>query len=121
MAIRLAALDGAGKLDRAAEQQQLFGQGGLAGVGMRNDGERAAARRALGDDTHEVLRGGAHCTRCRDSRRLRSSRQYARLVGAQPFEELLLRHRAAERSEEHTSELQSLMRISYAVFCWKKK
>src|SRR3546814_18258178 len=29
-------------------------------------------------------------------------------------------HRAA-RSEEHTSELQSLMRISYAVFCLKKK
>src|SRR3546814_10320247 len=25
------------------------------------------------------------------------------------------------RSEEHTSALQSLMRISYAVFCWKKK
>src|SRR3546814_9039070 len=35
------------------------------------------------------------------------------------------RHRAhrqrVERSEEHTSELQSLMRISYAVFCLKKK
>src|SRR3546814_2867056 len=30
---------------------------------------------------------------------------------------ILLRH----RSEEHTSELQSLMRISYAVFCLKKK
>src|SRR3546814_6556480 len=29
--------------------------------------------------------------------------------------------RAACRSEEHTSELQSLMRISYAVFCLKKK
>src|SRR3546814_9197050 len=28
---------------------------------------------------------------------------------------------AAARSEEHTSELQSLMRISYAVFCFKKK
>src|SRR3546814_1171920 len=28
---------------------------------------------------------------------------------------------AARRSEEHTSELQSLMRISYAVFCMKKK
>src|SRR3546814_7207383 len=25
------------------------------------------------------------------------------------------------RSEEHTSELQSIMRTSYAVFCWKKK
>src|SRR3546814_6282001 len=29
--------------------------------------------------------------------------------------------RRADRSEEHTSELQSLMRISYAVFCLKKK
>src|SRR3546814_5428583 len=29
--------------------------------------------------------------------------------------------RASGRSEEHTSELQSLMRISYAVFCLKKK
>src|SRR3546814_17479112 len=29
--------------------------------------------------------------------------------------------RNAARSEEHTSELQSLMRISYAVFCLKKK
>src|SRR3546814_3000992 len=29
--------------------------------------------------------------------------------------------RAIGRSEEHTSELQSLMRISYAVFCLKKK
>src|SRR3546814_5561350 len=28
---------------------------------------------------------------------------------------------SASRSEEHTSELQSLMRISYAVFCLKKK
>src|SRR3546814_9691130 len=40
---------------------------------------------------------------------------------------LMVRWRAAEalerigRSEEHTSELQSLMRISYAVFCLKKK
>src|SRR3546814_4667386 len=31
------------------------------------------------------------------------------------------RARMTERSEEHTSELQSLMRISYAVFCLKKK
>src|SRR3546814_1592500 len=31
------------------------------------------------------------------------------------------RRRARCRSEEHTSELQSLMRISYAVFCLKKK
>src|SRR3546814_6633323 len=31
------------------------------------------------------------------------------------------RRRPPARSEEHTSELQSLMRISYAVFCLKKK
>src|SRR3546814_2068358 len=31
------------------------------------------------------------------------------------------RRRRQRRSEEHTSELQSLMRISYAVFCLKKK
>src|SRR3546814_3141864 len=33
----------------------------------------------------------------------------------------LLRALPIDRSEEHTSELQSLMRISYAVFCLKKK
>src|SRR3546814_10042070 len=32
---------------------------------------------------------------------------------------LRVRHRDLDRSEEHTSELQSLMRISYAVFCLK--
>src|SRR3546814_9049332 len=42
-----------------------------------------------------------------------------RLVVIQPAFGLCLRH--GYRSEEHTSELQSLMRISYAVFCLKKK
>src|SRR3546814_3539809 len=46
-------------------------------------------------------------------RRLRAGRGAARGgAGAVP---------GALRSEEHTSELQSLMRISYAVFCLKKK
>src|SRR3546814_4480347 len=40
----------------------------------------------------------------------------------QPFTVLIsARIRQSCRSEEHTSELQSLMRISYAVFCLKKK
>src|SRR3546814_10589272 len=34
---------------------------------------------------------------------------------------LLVNYYSPSRSEEHTSELQSLMRISYAVFCLKKK
>src|SRR3546814_10911230 len=39
----------------------------------------------------------------------------------QSLPELQARRAADHRSEEHTSELQSLMRISYAVFCLKKK
>src|SRR3546814_4959921 len=49
----------------------------------------------------------------------------AHILIAIPFlADVLMRMAAAardERSEEHTSELQSLMRISYAVFCLKKK
>src|SRR3546814_579407 len=40
---------------------------------------------------------------------------------AEPDGSRILRSHASGRSEEHTSELQSLMRISYAVFCLKKK
>src|SRR3546814_10249944 len=47
---------------------------------------------------------------CRRSGWRKSSRRWAAICTA-----------AGRRSEEHTSELQSLMRISYAVFCLKKK
>src|SRR3546814_9859042 len=45
--------------------------------------------------------------------------QFERLV-ARRLDDVRV-ERARKRSEEHTSELQSLMRISYAVFCLKKK
>src|SRR3546814_10911105 len=45
---------------------------------------------------------------------------HARLIEAQQHP-IIQRYRTLVRSEEHTSELQSLMRISYAVFCLKKK
>src|SRR3546814_9715951 len=58
-------------------------------------------------------------------------RAHAGALGDDARGELLRRHLQGEegdrlslldrRSEEHTSELQSLMRISYAVFCFKKK
>src|SRR3546814_1035656 len=60
-------------------------------------------------------------------------RKYPPLVAPQGVDLLAMRRarnfiefddevaRATHRSEEHTSELQSLMRISYAVFCLKKK
>src|SRR3546814_985830 len=69
---------------------------GLGGREARYDRRYVAAHRrqeAFGIDTHpQRHRGQRHEDR--------------------PF---------ARRSEEHTSELQSLMRISYAVFCLKKK
>src|SRR3546814_6717253 len=44
---------------------------------------------------------------------------WAAVAELHPFADRALEF--AHRSEEHTSELQSLMRISYAVFCLKKK
>src|SRR3546814_7666585 len=57
----------------------------------------------------------------------RSLHRVERHVGADVAAAVAVRPRRADemlfrqRSEEHTSELQSLMRISYAVFCLKKK
>src|SRR3546814_3381041 len=70
-------------------------------------GERALARAKLCDDgSYE-----AHVIRKLD-------RQPQRVLGVY---EIGSEGGRLRRSEEHTSELQSLMRISYAVFCLKKK
>src|SRR3546814_5179467 len=49
----------------------------------------------------------------------RSQRNSLEYIRAPPY--TAVHHDNELRSEEHTSELQSLMRISYAVFCLKKK
>src|SRR3546814_2645109 len=63
-----------------------------------------------------------YCSRCR-ARCSRAFRKYC--VGVMPRwrrnSRCSWRWLTPDRSEEHTSELQSLMRISYAVFCLKKK
>src|SRR3546814_4553145 len=55
---------------------------------------------------------------CQDAQRAGTGRcrRYTGLVRGPPCKQ-----QGHDRSEEHTSELQSLMRISYAVFCLKKK
>src|SRR3546814_12021334 len=58
--------------------------------------------------------------------RERQAKALRQALGLEPAEEQALAKGAPAvtakgRSEEHTSELQSLMRISYAVFCLKKK
>src|SRR3546814_2428927 len=53
---------------------------------------------------------------------MRSSGRFEQAAGGTLFlDEIGDMPLEAQRSEEHTSELQSLMRISYAVFCLKKK
>src|SRR3546814_3134236 len=82
--------------------------GALRGAGPRSgQGQDAVGRMAFTPDARRA--------RCAAGRSLFGTP--ARAVG-------MSRPRGAahaRRSEEHTSELQSLMRISYAVFCLKKK
>src|SRR3546814_7380876 len=65
--------------------------------------------------THHRAGGNGHAGR--------QDRRQARLrpIFAAPIETTLKETAMKPRSEEHTSELQSLMRISYAVFCLKQK
>src|SRR3546814_1412064 len=69
-----------------------------------------------------------YCTPPRGFREGRMGRKYHGVCPPQAvsgflagYDDGLRVHAAEERSEEHTSELQSLMRISYAVFCLKQK
>src|SRR3546814_4007322 len=67
----------------------------------------------LADHARRELRLGDQCSQSpKADHRFRGPRNLAGDIGP------ALIH---QRSEEHTSELQSLMRISYAVFCLKKK
>src|SRR3546814_10737157 len=63
----------------------------------------------------------ATSTKNPERRRRRQCRLNIKPAPTLPFESWQRKPVAARRSEEHTSELQSLMRISYAVFCLKKK
>src|SRR3546814_9281757 len=81
----------------------------LAGVEPRL---QLGVRRVAGDDHRAVQR---------EARLHRMLRELGEDFRHRPCQ-VDRHHGAAERrSEEHTSELQSLMRISYAVFCLKKK
>src|SRR3546814_7175317 len=75
---------------------------------------RGRIRHHLGARLAEPVEPVAEARRRLDGNRVAEARRHLRrhFVG---IDEPL------DRSEEHTSELQSLMRISYAVFCLKKK
>src|SRR3546814_9565712 len=83
--------------ERIADQSR-GARRGVAVSGAASATRRAAPRRQLGQDQD----------------RLRSP------AAIDPPYAVCGRQKVVRRSEEHTSELQSLMRISYAVFCLKK-
>src|SRR3546814_4468635 len=79
--------------------------------------EARALDTRTGDD--DVFPGG-FCADVR-LRAVRRAADHHRAIGVLDHLEALVREHQPQRSEEHTSELQSLMRISYAAFCLKKK
>src|SRR3546814_2425368 len=96
----------------AAAHRPWRRSGRRAGTG-RAVAIRRAWRRGVAETAHSTAAAGADA---RDLKPLSRARERGWGEGVSGC-----RATQAERSEEHTSELQSLMRISYAVFCLKKK
>src|SRR3546814_2147821 len=76
-------------------------------IGLLNGVDSLGAGDAIGGQLHRIEQHLILLDHAADARNLGNTGHRLQLV--------------AQRSEEHTSELQSLMRISYAVFCLKKK
>src|SRR3546814_9295033 len=104
---------GLGEIDlaRGADQAAVLGRAVDEKPGIDRDAMAADAGAWLEDVDARVAVGEADHLPNVDAHVLGHHRQ---LVGKGDVD-------VAIRSEEHTSELQSLMRISYAVFCLKKK
>src|SRR3546814_8196834 len=86
----------------------------------------AGHRLAAAGDLHQQVAHADDGERRSGRLRLPARRAHGQLLafggGRRVRGTLVFKQRARDlRSEEHTSELQSLMRISYAVFCLKKK
>src|SRR3546814_2270511 len=108
----------------------LFRSRAARGLERRAARSSLAPRRGAGADDRRARRlPGARPDRCAVRAARRGARARRRLLhrsadGAQLCDDPPHRRgarRRLTRSEEHTSELQSLMRISYAVFCLKTK
>src|SRR3546814_1771986 len=115
----------------------VYGQEAGAGRGLEHDivcrdrgclGGKEADRRRCRELLERDLRFATHALRGKRRRhsdqlgepriRICRERRVLQMEDLREFEHIV---GVAQRPEEHTSELQSLMRISYAVFCLKKK
>src|SRR3546814_10160490 len=107
--------------------------GGQRAVGNRHGARRTAQQDRLGQramqrdleagrEARRSFVGGAHTTAPPENEKNdRKNEDAANAMDRPKTIWISLRKPPLVRSEEHTSELQSLMRISYAVFCLKQK
>src|SRR3546814_7618535 len=105
-------------IDRRWHSQRHDDPGGSAGEKLRRHSGRAFINRKAGaqnlfEKTLQESRNVSEPERIKDDEMIRPANICLGLVDSIG--------RRSVRSEEHTSELQSLMRNSYAVFCLKKK
>src|SRR3546814_7582016 len=93
---------------------------GLEGRRVQPDLAQALVADAVEGERGDRFRGvaGQHLAGRRDVEELAAPAAHA---GLRPPRVVVGHHVVDDRSEEHTSELQSLMRTSYAVFCLKKQ
>src|SRR3546814_5553450 len=96
----------------------------LPGVSIQRSGARGEPQgitvRGFGGDFNETLYDGRRISTATGGRSVDFSTVGADFVGTLSVLKTPDVSLSASRSEEHTSELQSLMRTSYAVFCLKK-
>src|SRR3546814_2213883 len=101
-----------GRLDRSDARAITDWERKMRGIIFKIIGDGIAARIGVGIARHRAI-GQRRISRRREQRQ--------RVVISAPRSRCTVPRLQNDRSEEHTSELQSLMRISYAVFCLKKK
>src|SRR3546814_4798603 len=110
--------------------QPVYGVGGETALVERQEtainGYRGMGPVRVGNQAYEQIQHDAYGQIVLSNTQAFFDQRLYRMAGVEDFRSLerVGEHAWAihdKRSEEHTSELQSLMRISYAVFCLKKK
>src|SRR3546814_6507702 len=125
VAVGVVAQAGDADLSRIGEDRPRGAGARLGDIDVRKDDDRRLAAQLQGNALQRV--GGGAVDDLADLGRAgegdlvdQRATDHAVTAGFAQAGDVVERARR-ERSEEHTSELQSLMRISYAVFCLKKK
>src|SRR3546814_2746266 len=87
----------------------------------RSAGNCKWSGRKIGFTDHELIGFVSSLSRSKNQTQLTAASTSRKVLPGEVIRALFGSALGSIRSEEHTSELQSLMRISYAVFCLKKK